>query len=224
MKYDSLLWKLPLGVLLGILAVGAYLMVKDAPAWMQSQIQREADKTRTATRQAITENMRPILGEAKAWRKDTNRQLDDLRNTVDAHATDLAVRADKQLTRTNDTIAGLRNDIQPSLTHVEAITQHADEASAILFRRDALPAQMLGLTAAAKVTLGETAQTMRTVRDIAAKEGPATAKAVRVGAEQLSGVATDFHTLTTDATKPIPWYRKMGSILYTGSKVVTALL
>jgi len=217
MKYDSLLWKLPLGVLIGILAWGAYLAVEYAPAWTQAQIQREADKTRTATRQAIAENMRPVLGEVKAWRKDTNRQLDDLRSMVDTHATDLAVRADKQLTRTNDTVAALRNDIQPSLTHVEAITQHADEASAILFRRDALPAQMLGLTAAAKVTLGEAAQTMRTVRDTTAAEGPATAKAIREATQQVSGIAADIHTFTTDAVAPVPWYKKVGRLLYSGA-------
>jgi hypothetical protein len=35
------------------------------------------------------------------------------------------------------------------------------DASAIILRLDALPAQLLGLTDAAKVTLGQTAETMR---------------------------------------------------------------
>lgn len=62
---------------------------------------------------------------------------------------------------------GVISDLRPTLRNAESITGHADEAAAILFRRDALPAQVLGVLGGAKVTLGETAQTMRTVRSAA---------------------------------------------------------
>jgi len=59
---------------------------------------------------------------------------------------------------------GLHADLKPSIDHANSITAHADEATAILFRRDALPAQVLGVLGGAKVTLGQTAETMRDIQ------------------------------------------------------------
>ena len=41
------------------------------------------------------------------------------------------------------------------------MTAHVDTASGILLARNALPAEILGVTGAAKVAFGETAQTLR---------------------------------------------------------------
>jgi hypothetical protein len=51
--------------------------------------------------------------------------------------------------------------LKPTFDNAAAITAQVRDASAILLRHDALPAQLLGLTDAAKVTLGQTAETMR---------------------------------------------------------------
>jgi hypothetical protein len=219
----SILWRLALTALLGIMAYFAFQFGQHAASWTERVIDRQADKTRAELSKSVTDSRKDILREVAALRKDTMRQMDDLRTTADARIAAIAASADAQLARTNDTVAALRSDLRPTLAHMEAITAHADEASGILLARNALPAQLLGVTAAAKVTLGETAQTMRTVRDVAATEGPATAKAVRIAAEQAGGIATDVHTFTTEATRPVPWYRKVGSILYSGARLGTAL-
>jgi hypothetical protein len=51
--------------------------------------------------------------------------------------------------------------LKPTFDNAAAITAQVRDSSAILLRLDALPAQLLGLTDAAKVTLGQTAETMR---------------------------------------------------------------
>ena len=51
--------------------------------------------------------------------------------------------------------------MKPTFDNAAAITAQVRDASAILLRLDALPDQLLGLTEAAKVTLGQTAETMR---------------------------------------------------------------
>lgn len=117
-------------------------------------------------------------------------------------------------------VAGLRGDLQPTLAHAASITAHADGAAAILFRRDALPAQLLGLTAAAKVTLGETAQTMRTVRD-----------AAPLFVAQGQKITADFGGITANInrlTKP-HWYDRLlgyglnGAILFRELHPATSL-
>jgi hypothetical protein len=82
-----------------------------------------------------------------------------------------------------------------------SITAHADEASAILFRRDALPAQLLGVTAAAKVTLGETAQTMRTVRDAAPEISAAAIKVSNSVASIADSGAQEAKKFTAPQTR-----------------------
>jgi len=221
--FASALWRLALAALLTLLAYLAFEFGLHFGDWAERILDREAGRLTAAATAEIDTTRREVLREVASLRRDTTRQLTDLRLTADARIAAIAASADAQLSRTNDTVAGFRADLGPTVQHVENITAHADDASAILLRRDALPAQVLGLTAAAKVTLGETAQTLRTVRDITAAEGPSTARAIREAAQQSSGIATDIHTFTTAAVAPVPWYRKIGSVLYTGARVGTAI-
>ncbi len=86
----------------------------------------------------------------------------------------VATRLDASLARA-DTALGevhaLRSDLRPSLDNLAGISEHAlhvsahtDEATAILFARNALPAQLLGVLGATKVTMGQTAETMRDIQ------------------------------------------------------------
>lgn len=220
---SSLVWKIPLGALLSVTAWFAYQFGMHAGDWAEKVLTDQTTRVLTASMDAIHDSRKDVLREVTALRKDTMRQLDELRNTADARLSDIATRAEGQFSQANDTLAGISSHIVPTLDHVESITGHADEASAILFARNGLPAQLLGVTAAAKVTLGEAAQTMKTIRDTTATEGPATAAAIREVTQQAGGIATDVHTFTTAATRPVPWYRKVGSILYSGARVGAAL-
>lgn len=228
MKFDSVLLRLSIATFFGFSTWQVYNLRK-LPKWTERQITREAELTRTATTEAVKDNLEPVLKEVKAWRKDTDKQIthltdltlgpenslrtdvmhriDTLSNTLNTSIAD----ADKQLTQANTTITELKISLKPTLDNVESITKHADEASAILFRRDALPAQILGLTAAAKVTLGETAQTMRQVRI-----------ATPMFVEQGKNITDNFNGLTSNLnrlTKP-HWYDRAlgyglnGMILY----------
>ena len=207
MKFASIAWRLALAALLGIMAYFAYQFGTHAATWAERVVNRQTDRVLATTRDAIHDSRKDVLREVAALRKDTMRQMDELRITADARLVDVARIADKQLSRTNDTVASVVTAFEPSLSHIESITAHADEASAILLARNGLPAQLLGVTAAAKVTLGETAQTMRTVRDTtpqiaaniqrATDESALTAEQSRIAMKNLA-----------EATKPLPrWLR-----------------
>ncbi len=131
-----------------------------------------------------------------AVRTDLMREVGEIRLAADRRVGDTLARADRALA----TVEALRQDVKPTLDHSAAITAHAEAASAVLFRRDALLAQLLGLTAAAKVTLGETAQTMRSVRG-----------AVPGFLAQGQDIAANFQAITSNVnrlTKP-RWYDRL---------------
>jgi hypothetical protein len=93
-------------------------------------------------------------------RKDAGAQL----TAIQGNALTAIATAAGPLNTAAGTVEQLRKDLQPSIDHAASITAHADEATAILFRRDALPAQLLGVLGGAKVTLGQTAETMRDIQ------------------------------------------------------------
>jgi len=113
----------------------------------------------------------------------------------------------------SQSVASIAGDVHEVTAPAASIARHGDEASAILLRRDALPAQILGLTAAAKVTLGETAQTMKTVR-IAAPEV----------VDDVRGIATDVRREVDAITKPKHWWQKLGALLGISGSVVARIL
>lgn len=59
----------------------------------------------------------------------------------------------------------------------------------------------------------------REVADVAAREAPAMAKSANSIAASAAGVTGDIHVLTTDLTKPRPWYRKILSYVGDGVKI-----
>jgi hypothetical protein len=97
---------------------------------------------------------------------------------------------------------------------VDAIVADADSTV-----RDLHP-QMLGLVAASKVTAGETAQTMRTVRDAAPK---IVASVADVG-NSADGIAADVQREADEATKPKRWWQKILGPIYTVGRLVAAFL
>lgn len=198
-------------------------------AALPAQIDRQAAETRNAALLAISDTRKDALGEIANLRRDLLTRVDSLSAKADQQLTSTRQEVLAQVdglrytanSRIGDTlkladaaIAEVRNlhaEVSPILMNAAQITEHANAASAILLRRDALPAQILGLTAAAKVTLGESAQTMRTIRD-------STPKFVAQG----QAIATDFQGITANInrlTKP-HWYDRLlgytlnGAILF----------
>jgi hypothetical protein len=216
-----------------LLSIGASgtLLLLDARALVKAQFgvaQREGQKTRDLLeRQAnqlradvmarldtisgkadaqLTATRREALAEIAAWRSDTAGQLAGIR----ADALEAVGMAAAPVSEVAETVAEIHQDLKPTLDHAASITAHADEASAILLRRDALPAQVLGLTAAAKVTLGETAQTMRSVKDATPKI-----------AESAVAIADDARREADAIARPKHWYERILGPAYAAARVIT---
>jgi hypothetical protein len=213
-RFTSALWRLALALLLVALAWQVWNL-RNAPAWIEAQIEREGDATRAAALCAISDTRVALLAEIDGLRKDALEQASGLRSDARGALAGIAQKADDRMAGLNTTLdnqlSALRASLGPSLDHVTAVTARADEASAVLLRRDALPAQILGVTAAAKVTLGETAQTMRTIR-VAAPQFVKSGQQVAVNANRIAG---NINRLT----KP-RWYDRLlgyglnGAILF----------
>ncbi len=112
------------------------------------------------------------------------------------------------------TLQQLADGLKPIVQHAQNISARVDDASGILLRRDALPAQILGTVAAAKTTLGQTTLTMRTFQQaepklldaaqkVADNSDAATAKTVAAAEESRRLL----HNLAENTT-PLPkWLR-----------------
>jgi ABC-type transporter Mla subunit MlaD len=135
--------------------------------------------------------------QAVALRQDMLREAAEIREAADRRVGDTLARADAAL----ETAQGLRGDLKPVLDAAQDTLQDADRTVADLHP------QVLGLVAASKVTAGETAQTMRSLRDAVPNfiaQGNAIAGNVSVATEEFSGVATNLNKIT----KP-KWYDRL---------------
>src|SRR5581483_6200241 len=144
-----------------LLLHAATVAARSLPAAVCAEIQAtrgalvaEIDATRADLISQVGAARKDVLakadGQLTALQSQSFQQIADFRDVADRRLGDTLARVDTAL----GTIDALRADLQPTIANAASITSHVNEASAILFRRDALPAQLLGVTAAAKVTLG----------------------------------------------------------------------
>jgi hypothetical protein len=179
----------------------AIVAVKIAVASVPDQLA----ELRTATLGEIDEQAngirKDVMGQASSAIAIAERQLTGLR-------AELKQTVNESLAAAIAPIDGIRSDLQPALRNAASITAHVDEASAILLRRDALPAQTLGLIAASKVTAGEMAQTMRTFRDAAPQLVASSEKVAASSASIAESVDKEAKLLTAPRTlrqKIVAW-------------------
>lgn len=167
----------------------------------------EIDQTRQDANAQLADMQYNVLALA-------NAQLNGLRADAKQEAEAAIEMANDQLTQANRsvasmaaTVATLQHESEPLLGHANAIAANTDQAASILLRRDALPAQLLGVTAAAKIALGETAKTMRTI-DASA---PQIVGNVKQATDASAKTAQDTDKLMAnlvEETKPLPkWLR-----------------
>jgi methyl-accepting chemotaxis protein len=167
----------------------------------------EVQATRSDLTTQLTSAREDLLSrtdrQVSALRGDVMGEVAEVRKTVDRRLGDTLERVDTALA----TMDALHGDLKPTLDNAAAITAQAKDASAILLRRDALPAQLLGVTAAAKVTLGQTAETMREIQR-ATPEIVSNIKATtQASTEASKNTALVLHNFA-EATKPLPkWAR-----------------
>jgi len=155
-----------------------------------------------ATRGAVIGTVNHQVG---GLRVDLVKELDAYRAVADVRIGDTLTRLDTALAD----VAAVRAAAVPVLDNAAAITADTKAATDILLRRDALPAQILGVTAAAKVALGETAVTMRTVQQAA----PEVAESIKKAAAESAKASENTAALTkhlAEETKPLPKWVRVG--------------
>lgn len=224
-----------LGALLLVLAWQAYNL-RNLPGWVERQIARESEATRAAALSAIADTRKDLLGEVARARTDLMAQVTVLRTDtkeqvgaltdavlgpegslkadllarVDGLKTDLLARAD-----------AVRGDVQPLVKSTGRVLDAAAEQADLLGRceyedPDGTVYGNQDCIANRLIPAMKNFEHMAAAGEVAFKavagEAAPTAKAVRAGAEQVTGIATDIHTVTTDAVAPVPWYRKLGRV------------
>ena len=198
----------------------------------------EIQATRTALVSEIQATRGDLTGQVQSAREDllgrAERQAAGLRGDVMGEVAEIRVAADRRVgdtlgsvDRTLEAVNALHNDLKPTLDNAADITAQAKDASAILFRRDALPAQLLGLTAAAKVALGQSAETMRDIQR-ATPEIVGNIKATTEASTEASKNTAHVMANFAKATKPLPaWARVVLAVappaVQTGATIVTTL-
>jgi len=227
-------------VLLAVLAavgVSALLLVRNTTA-VVAAMPAEIQATRAALVAEIQATRGDLTSQVQSAREDlldrADRQVSAVRGDVMGEVAQIREAADRRVgdtLRRADTALGtmnvLRDDLKPTIENVAAITAQAKEASAILFRRDALPAQLLGLTAAAKVTLGQTAETMRDIQR-ATPEIVANIRATTEASTEASKNTAQVMANFAKATKPLPTWARVAlavapPVVQTAATIMTTL-
>ncbi len=189
---------------------------------------RAAEKTVAAVPVQIADTRAALIGEIATTRKDLNRQLDATRSDLNgqvaalrmetlAEVAEIRKTADRRIGDTLgrvDTALGtaerVEADLKPVLDGGTRLVADADKTV------NDLHPQLLGLVAAAKVTAGEGAQTMREIQratpEILASVKDATAHidaATGASAEASANAARVTGNLAA-ATKPLPRAIRVG--------------
>ena len=222
---------------LSAIGVSAFLLVRATTA-VVAAVPGEIQATRAALVSEIQATRNDLTGQVRSAREDllgrTERQVAGLRGDVMGEVAEIRVAADRRVGDTLgrvdtalEAVNALHDELKPTLDNAAAITAQTKDASAILFRRDALPAQLLGLTAAAKVTLGQTAETMRDIQR-ATPEIVANIRATTEASTEASKNTAQVMANFAKATKPLPaWARVVLAVappaVQTGATIVTTL-
>ena len=189
MKWASIAWRVALCCVL--LELWGLIMDvrRGAPDWAA----RQADATRGAALAAIADTRKDLLAEAHSAVLESRAAIGDITQKADARIADLAVRVDGQLTRTNDTVAGLK----PILDHAASITKQADEAAPLFldceYNPDCVFNRFQGVSKAVEQMAQAGAKAAPKLADEAVKVGDS---AVKVG----EAAAIEAHELTKPQT------------------------
>lgn len=139
-----------------------------------------------------------------ATRRDVLRRVDTLIDRVDARTGEALARADARLGETTAAVTSVADQANATMASVDPTVQAVNSLSPSLMRN------ALGTIAAAKVTAGETAQTMRTLRE-AAPEITESIKASATASQEAATAAAMTSQNLANLTRPGPkWLRYVG--------------
>ena len=211
-----------LAALTGV-AVSAILLLRAATATVAS-VPGEIQALRGDLNQQVAAARRDILGrserQTEALRRDAMAEIERVRETADRRIGDTLTRVDDAL----DTVAGVRRDLEPTLTHSAAIAAQIDDALPLFLdcehNADCVFNRYVGVSRGierAALNVGEASQDFRA--DLPRMLGTWE----QVG-DNISGTAANVQRLT----KP-RWYDRLigyglnGVILYRNLNPVTNL-
>ncbi len=177
------------------LVVSTRVVIEQAPLIAQTSLHAEMSYLRADLKQEIRATRTDLLIEVGNWREVTSAQIDQLRKET-VHEVSLTRQSlDNQLTKANDSveyIAGLRTDLQPTI-------QTVNELSPSMMRNT------LGLLAATKVTMGETAQAAKKI-DAALPEFLEAAQKSADNSTKTTEATVKTMNNVERLTRPIPRY------------------
>lgn len=151
----------------------------------------------------------PVLKRVDRGIEKADAQITALRTEVLQRVDTLEHDANARTGEALATIQILQQDVQPVLENAASIEAHADKAVVDLHP------QLLGLVAASKVTMGQTAQTMREVE----RAAPALLEDARGIGKSADGIAADVHQITSDIARPKSFWGKVKAFLESAGKV-----
>ena len=233
---------LVVSIVVGLQVIFLLQAITQSTRALPGAVSAELQATRTAVLQELdnqaTGIRQDLTGQVEGARKDllvrTERQVEGLRSDVIENVADIRTMADRRiddsLGRVDKALAileSVNDELKPTLDNAAVITAQAKEASGILFRRDALPAQILGLTAAAKVTLGQSAETMRDIQR-ATPEIVNNIKATTQASTEASKNTAQVMANFAKATKPLPTWARVAlavapPIVQVGATIATTV-
>jgi hypothetical protein len=215
--WAGVLWRVALTFLLLVMTEGVIKVGHYGPAWVQAQIQREGDATRADALKAIADTRADALRAIADTRRDLLARVDAGLVDADQQLATLNATVSQQLGAANASIskvAGIRDDLQPLVKPVQNTLDVVSDNADLLGRCDHNPDCVANRLIPAMKNFERMAAAGEVTFKAVSAEAAPTSKAVREGAQQITGIATDVHTATTDAVKPEPWYKKTGNVAY----------
>ncbi len=231
---------------IALLSIAAFfLMLTWTAHQVPAVLAREADATRAAAARQIEEARKnllakadaqitkaraSILGEVRAWRKETHEQLNGIR----ADALDAVAMAAAPAGAAADSMEQLRQDLKPTLDHAASISKHLDDAlpqftdcayldesgEPVGGNPDCVFNRFQGTSKA----IEKTSQSLAKMADAQAAAAQELVKQETGVAADVHGITTDFHTATTDFVKPKTLGQKFRMWLEVAGKIAARFL
>ena len=171
--------------------------VQDTRRDLVALVNTQADSLRRDAFARVDSLATKSEGQLNGIRADLDSRVDWLSHMADFHLSQATSVLNGQLGRANDSVALVAKAVPPVLEQSKALVQDAQDSL------DDIYTDARGLVESSTAAMTGVAVTA----EVVGKAAPDMAKSV-------NGIAADIHTATSEAVKPVPWYKKVGNIGY----------
>ena len=155
---------------------------------LKSSVPRRIDDAQRDLAHQIDSKFDPAIRKANAL-LDNVSALSNSLTRVSNHINAEIPKVERTTAKSMETVQAELDILNSHVNELSGITGQLKptiDGLNLMFRRDAVPAELLGLLGASKVAAGEVAKTMATVRDTVHDEAKPTATAIRQSAEHTA--------------------------------------